>query len=78
MGEELGNHKLRLFRRSGGVLPGRRALPEVDPTKPTKMVPFQTAANKGFSRVRQRTRLAGLGYPLPPYDPQVAVDHTCH
>jgi hypothetical protein len=45
MGEELGNLKLRLFRRSGGVLPGERALPEVDPTRPTKMVPFHTAAN---------------------------------
>ena len=53
MGEELGNHKLRLFRRSGGVLPGGRALPEVDPTRPTKMVPFQIAA-----------KLTGCGNPF--------------
>ena len=43
--EELGNHKLCLVRPGGGVLPSGRALPEVDPTQPTKMAPFQTAAN---------------------------------
>ena len=45
MGEELGNHKLCLLRREGGMLPTGRALPEVDPTKPMRMAPFHTAAN---------------------------------
>jgi hypothetical protein len=45
MGVQLGNVSLRRSRRQGDVLPTGRALPELDPTQPAKMVPFQAGAN---------------------------------
>jgi hypothetical protein len=45
MEEELVNQNLRLPRREGGVLPFGRALPELDPTKPAKIVPFYPGAD---------------------------------
>jgi hypothetical protein len=33
-------HYPRLSRREGGVLPAERGLPELNPTKPVKMVAF--------------------------------------
>jgi hypothetical protein len=55
LGEELGNHKLCLLRRGGRVLFSRRTLPELDPTEPAMMVPFQAGAyaRSGFSWKRQ-------------------------
>jgi hypothetical protein len=50
MREELGNQRLRLLRWEGGVSPEGRTRPELDPTKPAKMVPSWTRANTGELR----------------------------
>ena len=43
---ELVNQKLRLSRQEGGVLPVGRALPELGPTQPAKLVPFYPGADR--------------------------------
>jgi hypothetical protein len=66
MGEELGNQRLYLLRRRGGVMPAGRALPELDPTKPAKMVPFQTGADTALWPATKSQESA------------IALDGICH
>ena len=52
---QLVNVKLRRSRRQRVVLPTPQTLPELDPTQPAKMVPFQASANIGAGLFRTRT-----------------------
>ena len=44
---QLVNVRLRQSMRQDSVLPTGRALPELDPTQATKLVPYQAGANTG-------------------------------
>jgi hypothetical protein len=60
MGIELINQNLRLSGREGGILPVGRALPELEPTKLAKLVPFYPGANI-HATLAITTRLKGRG-----------------
>ena len=60
MGVQLGNARLRRSRRHGDVLSIGRALPELDPTQPAKLVPFQAGAN---TQETQGHSLCGIYHP---------------